>query len=80
MGSLLITDKTLEKYFGLLTKFDNRSKKKLIIKLTESLEFIDKSAVDLKSIFGAWEDTKDSDDIIKQIRTSRVDSRNIEEF
>lgn len=80
MGSLGITDKALEKYFGFLTKLDNRSKKKLIIKLTESLEVNDKSSFDLKSIFGAWEDTKDSDEIIKQIRTSRVDNRDIEEF
>ncbi len=80
MGSLVITDKTIEKYFDFLTKLDNRSKKKLIIKLTESLDVNDKSSFDLKTIFGAWEDIKDSDEIIKQIRTSRVDYRDIEEF
>jgi hypothetical protein len=80
MGSLSITNKTLEKYFGFLRRLDNSSKKKLIIKLTESIETKESIPFDLRSIFGAWEDTKDSDEIIKQIRDSRVDNRNIEEF
>lgn len=72
MANLTLNKKTLEKYFGLLKGLDNLSKKKLIIKLTESLE-IKEEKVDLRSLFGAWEDDKDSDQIIKEIRESRVE-------
>jgi len=56
----------------MLRGLDNLSKKKLIIKLTESLE-IKEEKIDLKTLFGAWEDNKDSDEIIKEIRESRVE-------
>jgi hypothetical protein len=72
MANLTLNNKTLEKYFGMLRGLDNPSKKKLIIKLTESLE-IKEEKVDLRSLFGAWEDDKDSDQIIKEIRESRVE-------
>ncbi|MFC0656879.1 hypothetical protein [Mongoliitalea lutea] len=72
MANLTLNNKTLEKYFGMLRGLDNLSKKKLIIKLTESLE-IKEEKVDLKTLFGAWEDNKDSDEIIKEIRESRVE-------
>ncbi|MDO9551413.1 hypothetical protein [Rhodonellum sp.] len=72
MANLTLNNKTLEKYFGLLKGLDNLSKKKLIIKLTESLD-IEEEKVDLRSIFGAWEDDKDSDEIIKEIRESRIE-------
>ena len=72
MANLTLNNKTLEKYFGLLNGLDNLSKKKLIIKLTESLD-IEEEKVDLRTLFGAWEDDKDSDKIIKEIRESRVE-------
>ena len=72
MANLTLNNKTLEKYFGVLRGLDNLSKKKLIIKLTESLE-IKEEKIDLKTLFGAWEDNKDSDEIIKEIRESRVE-------
>ncbi len=62
----------MEKYFGLLKGLDNLSKKKLIIKLTESLE-IKEDKVDLRTLFGPWEDKKDSDEIIKEITESRIE-------
>jgi hypothetical protein len=52
MGNLSINNKVLDKYFGLLNKLDNSAKKKLIIKLTESLD-VEKKESDLKSLFGA---------------------------
>ena len=52
MANLTLNNKTLEKYFGMLRGLDNLSKKKLIIKLTESLE-IKEEKVDLKTLFGA---------------------------
>ena len=72
MASLTLNNKTLEKYFNLLKGLDNPSKKKLIIKLTESLE-VKEEQVDLRMLFGAWEDSRDSDAIIKQIRESRME-------
>jgi hypothetical protein len=72
MANLTLNNKALEKYFGLLKGLDNHSKKKLIIKLTESLE-IKEEKVDLLTLFGAWEDNKDSDEIIKEIRESRIE-------
>jgi len=80
MGSLAITNKTMDKYFGYLRSLDNNSKRRLISKLSESMKVRDDVSFDLKSIFGAWEDTKDSDIIIKEIRESRVNNRLIEEL
>ncbi|MDG1278709.1 MAG: hypothetical protein P8O16_15620 [Algoriphagus sp.] len=62
----------MEKYFGLLKGLDNLSKKKLIIKLTESLD-VKEEKVDFRALFGAWNDDKDSDEIIKEIRESRIE-------
>lgn len=78
--SLVLTNKTIEKYFGFLTKLDNVSKKKLIIKLTESLEVNETSDFDLASLFGKWEDSKSSDEIIRDIRDSRMDKNGIIAF
>ncbi|MDD4192455.1 MAG: hypothetical protein PHI28_14070 [Mangrovibacterium sp.] len=78
--SLALTNKTIDKYFGFLTRLDNSSKKKLIIKLTESIETRKESKFNLRDLYGAWEDSRDSDQIIKEIRDSRVDNRNIPEF
>ena len=79
MGNLSIDNRALDRYFGLLDSLDNLSKKKLIIKLTESLDF-EKKATDLKTLFGAWEDSRDSDEIIREIKESRVNKREIEDF
>lgn len=76
---LALTNKTIDKYFGFLSRLDNGSKKKLIIKLTESIEEKGTSNVSLKDLSGAWEDSRDSDEIIKEIRNSRVNKQdNIE--
>ena len=72
MANLTLNKKALDKYFELLKGLDNLSKKKLIVKLTESLD-VKEEKVDLSTLFGAWEDTKDSDEIIKEIRESRVE-------
>lgn len=77
---LAITNKMLDKYFGFLRQLDNSSKKRLIIKLTESIETDNKNFFTLKSFYGAWEDTKDSDEIITQIRSSRINNREIEKL
>lgn len=75
MGLVLSND-IMGGYFSFLTKLDNVTKKQLIIKLTESLEFENKEDFDLKSLCGTWEDDRSSDEIIKDIRSSRVEKTN----
>lgn len=78
---LALTDKTIDKYFGFLSRLDSRTKKKLIIRLAEPIEEKGKSNVSLKDLSGAWEDSRDSDEIIKEIRNSRVNvTENKSEF
>ena len=76
MGSLTISNKILDKYFGYLKHLDNKAKKNLIIKLTKSLETEPKKTFDIDSVFGAWEDERTSDEIISEIKSSRVEKRN----
>lgn len=78
--SVAITNKTIDKYFGFLTRLDNNSKKRLIIKLTESIEIKEDNSFNLNSLFGAWEDSRDSDEIIRDIRESRVEKNDLEAF
>lgn len=74
-----LTNTTIDKYFGFLSRLDNSSKKRLIIKLTESIEDNKKSNISLKDLSGEWEDSRESDEIIKEIRNSRVEKQiNIE--
>lgn len=79
MATLTLNSETLEKYFSILKSLDNRSKKKLISKLTASLDSKNEK-VDMSTLFGAWEDTKDSDEIISQIRESRVEKTDVAGF
>jgi len=78
MGSLTISSKILDKYFGYLKNLDDKAKKSLIDKLTDSMERKPKKEFDPKSIFGAWVDNRTSDEIIADIRTSRVEKDNTE--
>jgi len=48
--------------------------------LTESIETEDIKSFDLTNIYGAWEDSRDSDEIIREIRNSRVNKKDIEEL
>jgi len=78
--SLTLTNKTIDKYFGFLTRLDNDSKKKLIIKLTESIDTKEVNKIDWRDLYGAWEDDRTAEEIIKEIRDSRIDSKNIADF
>lgn len=78
--SLALTNSTINKYFGFLTKLDNRSKKKIIIMLTESIETEGENKFNLKDLFGAWEDSRNSDEIIEEIRKSRIEKKVISDF
>ena len=78
--SIALTNSIIDKYFGFLSKLDNASKKQLIIKLSESIEEIEKEKLDLKTLFGAWVDSRSSDEIISEIRESRVDKNDLINF
>ncbi len=71
--SLTLTNKTIDKYFGFLSKLDSASKKKLIIKLTESIESEKEVGFDINQLYGAWVDERTSDEIIDELRSSRVE-------
>lgn len=80
MGKLTLSNKILDKYFAFLARFDNQTKKKFIIKLTDSIEVSPVPQFDISTLFGAWEDNRSSDEIIEEIRQSRVENRDIESF
>jgi hypothetical protein len=80
MTGLVISNRAIDKYFRFLRKLDNNSKKRLIIKLTESIVSKDFEAFELRSIYGKWEDSRDSDEIIKSIKDSRSENKEIEKF
>lgn len=78
MGSLAMSNKILDKYLRYLEELDSKAKKRLIARLTKSLKVKAKKKTDLHVFFGAWEDERDSDTIIKEIRTSRVEKNDTE--
>jgi len=77
---LALTNSTIDKFFGFLSKLDNVSKKKLIVKLTESIEIKENKNFDLHSLSGAWEDSRSSDEINKDINNSRVNKTDLIDF
>ncbi len=81
MGHLAVNNSILDRYFKFLTKFDDNSKKRLIDKLTESLEKgTSKTNTKISNLFGAWIDENSSDKIIEIIRDSRVEKHKLEDF
>ncbi|MEO5787946.1 MAG: hypothetical protein ACOH2D_01465 [Gelidibacter sp.] len=80
MGGLTISSKILDKYFGYLKNLDVRTKKNLILKLTESMENKPNKKTNPEDLFGAWIDKRSSDDIISDIRNSRIEKLNTEDL
>lgn len=78
--NIKVSSLVLENYFNLLKHLDNISKKALISKLTQSMENNEPKPSNIKHLFGAWEDKRSSDEIIQDIRSSRVSSKDIESF
>lgn len=66
-------------YFGFLKGLNANSKLELIVKLSESLKKSDESPqISLESLFGSYNTDESADEIIAQIRDSRVFNRDIE--
>jgi hypothetical protein len=79
MSSIAINKKLLDSHFRFLKNLDTASKKRLIVRLTESIETSTKKD-NLDKLFGAWKDSRSADEIIEDIRNSRVNSREIEDL
>jgi hypothetical protein len=68
-----------EYYFGFLKNLNADSKLDLISKLSQSLKKEEKiQETSLQSLFGAYKSDDTADEIIADIRASRVFNRNIE--
>ena len=78
--SLAFEKNNVNSYFRLMKNWDTESKKDLIIKLTQSINNKTEDNHDFSSCFGAWDDERSSDEIIDDIRNSRVNNRDIEDF
>ncbi|KOS07975.1 hypothetical protein AM493_19400 [Flavobacterium akiainvivens] len=81
MATISLNNSSLKKYLDLLRSFDLKSRKKILEGLNESVAQ-DKAPKpnDIESMFGAWEDNRDSDEIISDIKNTRVNSRDIDNF
>ena len=66
-------------YFGFLKNLNADSKLDLISKLSQSLKEVDSNeSYSLQSLFGAYQSEETAEEIIAQLRASRVFNRNIE--
>lgn len=73
-------NKKVNKYFRLMKNWDTESKKNLIIKLTKSINDETNFNRDFSSCFGAWDDDRSTNEIIDDIKNSRVNNPEIEDF
>lgn len=68
-------------YFGLLKNLNADTKLDLIAKLSQSLKKEEKESIPeitLESLFGAYKSEETAEEIIAELRASRVFNRNIE--
>ena len=78
--SILIEKRIVNSYFRVMKNWDNETKKDLIIKLTASIDDKLNDKYDFSSCFGAWSDNRSAEEIAEEIRSDRVNNREIEEF
>lgn len=65
-------------YFGVLKNLNADSKLDLISQLSQSLKSDKVDTTSLESLFGAYQSEETADEIIAELRSSRVSNRNIE--
>ncbi|MCW4469176.1 hypothetical protein OGH69_09385 [Flavobacterium sp. MFBS3-15] len=80
MKSVEINTSIIDGYFGLLDSLSPKDKLDLISKLKNSLTTKKQKKTAFKKAFGAFESNKSAEEIIEEIRGSRVSTRQIEEF
>jgi len=78
--NIIVTNRIVENYFRFMRNWDSEIKKSLIKKLTASIGAKSKDKFNFSSCFGAWEDSRNADDIINELRTDRVNNKEIEDF
>ena len=67
----------VEQYFDMIQHLDTQSKQQLIAKIQQS---ISEKSTPKQPCFGAWDDEKNADDIIADIKESSSLQRNLENF
>jgi hypothetical protein len=71
----------LNSYIGLLDSLNPNLKLKIIERLSKSVNNdITKEKDRMEKAFGAWKDSKETEQIISEIRNSRTFNRKIESF
>lgn len=81
MRMVEINTTIVEGYVGLLDNLSTNNKLDLISKLTASIKTdLTNKKSSFKKAFGAFESKKSAEEIIEEIRNSRVSSRQIESF
>jgi hypothetical protein len=81
MNTTTFNSKIVDGYFGLLDNLSPTNKLDLIAKLTASVKSdLKPKKSSFKKAFGAFESSKSAEEIINEIRESRVFNRQIESF
>jgi len=76
-----INSTIVDGYFSLLNNLAPSSKLDLISKLSESINSVDSTKIKtFKKSFGAFVSKQTAEEIIEEIRSSRVSNRNTESF
>jgi len=81
MKSAEINTSIIEGYVGLLDNLSTANKLDLISKLTKSIKTdLTRKKTSFGKAFGAFDSKKSAEQIIEEIRASRISTREIEEF
>lgn len=81
MATITLNNSSLKKYLDLFRSFDSSSRKKLIDGLSQNVaEPEGEKNNKITSFFGAWEDDRDADEIISDIKAARTNNPDIEAF
>ncbi len=81
MNTTAFNSKIVEDYLGMLDNLSTSNKLDLIAKLTASVKSdLKPKKSSFKKAFGAFESSKSAEEIIDEIRESRVFNRQVESF
>lgn len=81
MSTIELNTKLVDGYLEFLKYLNPTSKLDLIGKLTQSVKSdLQSRESEFEESFGAWDENDDAEELIEEIRSSRVFNRKIEEF
>ena len=78
--SITLNNNLANSYFEYFKNLDTALKKQLIIKLTQSIAEPSKQSKDFSACFGAWDDSRDAQEIFDDIRNDRVNINDIDQL